>query len=143
MKIITKTYFKKLSKNHYHSEWIKKHNIKSENINFDKSYIQVTRIVNYSKVNPLNPITWLLIPYKLFFACRCPNLKGDGTNHSHKDCRHYKRSQYKKLQSGKILKRCEKKYEIKYHKLKQLYKPIDYNIYFYVKLSRSVKTKRG
>ena|SRR5438132_1668027 len=134
MKDITTTQLKRYkSYNYYHSEWVKRHNVKHENIDFDKSYVQITRIANYSKVNPKDPHTWLKVIYKRFFHCNCPNLKGDGTNHSLDMCRHFQRSQYKKLQAGKILKRCEKNYKVKYYKLKKLYKPIDYEIYFYVK----------
>jgi hypothetical protein len=133
MKVITKLYFKKLSKNHFHSEWIKNHNIKRENINFDKSYVLIRRDRNNKFINPHNYITWILVPYKEFFTCNCPNLKGDGSNHSLENCHHYQRSQFKKLQSGQILHTFERNYLKKYHNLKQKYKPIDYDIFLYIK----------
>jgi len=128
---------------YYHEGWVKQHNIKNGSINFDKSYVQITRISNYKKVNPTDSNTWLYVPYKLFFTCKCPNLKGNGSNHSLKMCRHYQRSQYKKLQSGQILSKNETNYKIKYHRLKQEYKPIDYSIFFSLKLPCPVKTSQG
>ena|SRR5437764_11277414 len=130
-------------KNCLHEGWIKKNNIQRENIDFDKSYVLIKRISNYDKVNSNDVNTWLRIPYKHFFSCKCPNLKGDGTNHTLEDCRHYQRSQYKRLQNGKLLNKYERNYNIKYHRFKKLYKPIDYDIFFYIKLPRPVKTKRG
>jgi hypothetical protein len=140
MKVITNIYFKKLSKKHFHSNWIKKHNIKRKNINFDKSYVLIRRDRNNKLINPCNYITWILKPYKEFFTCGCPNLKGDGSNHSLENCRHYQRSQFRRLQSGQILHKSERGYLKKYHNLKQKYKPIDYDIFFYIK---ETKDKNG
>jgi len=130
-------------KNCLHEGWVKHLKIKSEKIDFDKSYVEVRRESGNEIIDPNNPITWLRIQYKKFFHCKCPNLRGDGTNHSLENCRHYQRSQYKKLQNGKLLNKNEKNYDIKYRRFKKLYKPFDYDIYFYVKVPRQVRNHQA
>ena len=73
------------------------------------------------------------IPYKIFFHCECPNLRGDGTNHTLKNCNHYIRSQFKKFNSDQLLiNKNARDYKMRYKALKKRYK-VDYDIFFYVK----------
>ena len=95
-------------KNCLHEGYIKDHNISREYIDFNKSYVLIKRDNNDKLIDLTNPITWIKKPYKEFFYCKCPNLIGDGTNHTFENCHHYQRSQYKKLQNGEILSRHER-----------------------------------
>lgn len=126
-----------------HEGWVKKLKLDRQNIDFNKSYVVVTRDPSNPDINPRNIYTYSRILYKLFFLCKCPNLKGDGSNHTLENCRHYQRQQHKRLEKGELLKSNIKNYQREYRKLKQLYKPIDYHIYFYIKKPHRVRNHQG
>jgi hypothetical protein len=118
---ISYTYFSRNNKNIYHENWVKRHNITNQQINFNKSYV-LQRTDNKNG--------FIRIPYHDFFDCDCPDI--DKKGHTLSRCNIYKRIRYNKLIKGQLININERNFKIKYKQFERYYKP-NYNIHFYIK----------
>lgn len=105
-------------------EFVKRNNIKFDNIDFKRSVVQ-------QRVDDNHNVTWTEMLFEEFFDCECKK-KDEKKNHDLPNCNIYKRRMYKELKEGKLVKMNERNSLVKYDSLRRKFKP-DYIIFYWVK----------